>query len=431
MSDPKHPALDGAGSEPTLPAPDAGAFDGSGITLLLAVDQIVGGRYRVVRALDRGGMGQVFEVEHLALQSRHALKIYSPAGGSTPAAQFADRFVEEARLLVKVRHSHVVAVTDAGTIEIGGVSHPFYVMELLQGQSLKRRLIAGPVALDQALAIADQAARALEAVHAGGIIHRDLKPDNIFLTADDGVKVIDFGIAKVNREGAARTMAGLVIGTPAYMAPEQAAGKVVDVRADVYSLGAVLYEMLTGAPPFGQDDLMEIFHRQATQEPAAPRERNAAVSPTLNAVVLKAIARAPEARYGSMAELHAALTAACPEAGGATTTQVTAQLNAVPWKTVAVGALAVLLALVGFLVMALRKEDGRLAPKRPAVVLPSAPPSSVPAPSQPTAQPEAPKSASKGVKRRVRQVEQKKWVDPDVIPGAGAGGEPIRRRRAP
>ncbi|MBI2551962.1 serine/threonine protein kinase [Candidatus Uhrbacteria bacterium] len=435
MSNGKGPVGNGLGSDPTLPASDAGAFTGSGITPLLFVGQIVEGRYRVLTALDHGGMGQVYKVEHLTLGSHHALKIYYPASGSTPAAQFAERFVEEARLLVAIRHGNVVSVTDAGAIEIGGVRHPFYVMELLEGQSLQRLLASGAIDSDRALAIIMQAAHALEAVHARGIIHRDLKPDNIFLTDSpegDLVKVIDFGIAKVNRQGAARTQAGLIIGTPAYMAPEQAAGKIVDCRADVYSLGAVLYEMLTGEPPFGREDLLTIFHRQATQQPRPPHEVRAAVSEDVSSVALKAIARQPEERYASVEEFRAALSAFTQ--GGAVARAVTAT-DPYGWKgrkglaLLAGFALVFVFAVLLFIVLL---QSSPSVPLVQPILPPSPPVTTVPvaaaAPSSPppAATPEPVKTekpAFKPVKRqRARQAASRQSAGQRVPAPPPAGG---------
>ena len=221
-----------------MPAPEA------------LVGSVVDGRYRIERVLGTGGMGAVYEAEHVEIGKKVALKVLHPQ--FSRQADLVARFRREARAASKVGHPNIVDVTDSGTTPDGDV---YFVMERLDGLDLGEVLRhERRVAPDRVVAIGTQVCRALSAAHAAGIIHRDLKPENIFLVSREGVpdfvKVLDFGIAKQdmgNQNSPRRlTTPGIAMGTPEYMAPEQAAGKAIDGRVDIYSVGAILYEMLTG-----------------------------------------------------------------------------------------------------------------------------------------------------------------------------------------
>jgi serine/threonine protein kinase len=272
------------------------------------VGEVVDGRYKVERLLGTGGMGAVYEAEHIEIGKKVALKVLHPQ--FSRQADLVARFRREARAASKVGHPNIVDVTDSGTTENGDA---FFVMERLDGTDLadvlrhERRL-----AVERTVAIGTQVCRALHAAHQAGIIHRDLKPENIFLVARDSqpdfVKVLDFGIAKSENPVAAAprrlTTPGIAMGTPEYMAPEQAAGKSVDGRVDVYSVGAILYEMLVGEPPHAGNSVMDILAKKATQEPAPIRPRNKSVSEQLERVILAALEREPEKRPQTMAALE-------------------------------------------------------------------------------------------------------------------------------
>src|SRR5712671_2466233 len=227
------------------------------------------GPYEILSALGAGGMGEVYRAHDTKLNRDVALKILPDAFASDPDR--LARFTREAQTLAALNHPHIAHIH--GLEDAGGVRA--LVMELVEGEDLAERIGRGPIPLDEALPIARQIAEALEAAHEQGIIHRDLKPANIKVRADGGVKVLDFGLAKAMdplssssaaaalansptiTSPAVMTAAGIILGTAAYMSPEQARGKVVDKRTDLWAFGCVLYEMLTGMRPFGGDDVTD------------------------------------------------------------------------------------------------------------------------------------------------------------------------------
>jgi serine/threonine protein kinase len=244
-----------------------------------------------------------------------------PVYGRMP--DLVERFRREARAASKIGHPHIVDVTDSGTTEDGSV---YFVMEYLEGVELASVIDReGALDIARALRITTQICRALAAAHAVGIIHRDLKPENVFLTVREGaadfVKVLDFGIAKSSEAEEARgkrlTHPGMAMGTPEYMSPEQAAGRTADERCDVYAVGAILYEMLTGAPPYDGDNFMEILTKKATVDPAAPRLLRPEIPPTVEELVTSAMARDPDDRPPSMEAFEYELTKALSGRGAA------------------------------------------------------------------------------------------------------------------
>ncbi|MEO6955057.1 MAG: serine/threonine-protein kinase, partial [Polyangia bacterium] len=277
----------------------------------LAPDELVGeiidGRYRIERLLGTGGMGAVYEAEHIGIGKKVALKVLHPQ--FSRQADLVQRFRREALAASKVGHPNIVDVTDSGTTDHGDA---YFVMERLDGTDLadvlrhERRL-----AIDRTIAVGAQICRALQAAHQAGIIHRDLKPENIFLVSRDGqpdfVKVLDFGIAKsedVAQVSRRLTTPGIAMGTPEYMAPEQAAGKPVDGRVDIYSVGAILYEMLAGEPPHSGTSVMDILAKKATQPPEPLHDRNPSVPEALEHLIMSALERDPAARPQTMSQLE-------------------------------------------------------------------------------------------------------------------------------
>jgi len=268
----------------------------------------VDGRYRVVELIGEGGMGKVYLAEHVEIGKRVALKVLHPSYSRMP--DLVERFRREARAASKIGHPNIVDVTDSGTTGDGSV---YFVMEYLEGVELGS-VIEREGALDvhRALKIAGQICRALQAAHTVGIIHRDLKPENIFLIARDGaadvVKVLDFGIAKTTEAEAARerrlTSPGMAMGTPEYMAPEQAAGRPADARTDVYALGAIMFEMVTGVPPYQGDNFMEILTKKATTDPVPPVTIRSDLPAQVSELVMAAMARQPEHRPQTMESLE-------------------------------------------------------------------------------------------------------------------------------
>jgi serine/threonine-protein kinase len=254
------------------------------------------GEYRIEAPLARGGMGMVFAAVHPVIGKRAAIKILSRELCSDPAT--VARFVDEARVVNQIGHPNIVDVFAFGAMPDG---RQYLVMELLQGETLGARLARQPLALVETCAILKQLARALAAAHEHGVIHRDLKPDNVFLVALRGeapvVKLLDFGIAKLSYADhrVARTAAGAVVGTPQYIAPEQARGHRVDTSADVYAFGGMLFELLTGRPPFLADNASEMIAKHL-MEPAPRPSDLAPVAPELDALVVAMLDKDPLAR---------------------------------------------------------------------------------------------------------------------------------------
>jgi len=277
------------------------------------------GSYRLLELLGEGGMGRVYLAEHTRLGRRVALKMLRPEVAAHPQA--VRRFFAEARAVNRLVHENVVEITDF--FEGEGPDEPrFYIMELLQGQSLRQLLEReGAQRQERVLGIGRQLASALAAVHEAGIVHRDLKPENVFLVERGGrpdfVKLLDFGIARHLQpdDGDPRTALGAVLGTPEYMAPEQAAGEAgVDGRADVYALGIILYELLTGAQPIRGASFTETMARQVTFVPPPPGAVLApgAVAPELEALIVACLEKEPGRRPQSMREVEARLAALAP-----------------------------------------------------------------------------------------------------------------------
>jgi serine/threonine-protein kinase len=282
------------------------------------LESTLGKRFRLIRRLGAGGMGTVFLAEQIAVGSRPvALKILLRKLIDDP--EFLLRFQNEAASTGRIHHANVVTIYESGQADDGS---PYIAMEYLDGESLRQALTRrGSFPVAECVDILQQAARGLNAAHKLGIIHRDLKPDNIFLTrADDDVgaihespppanvlvKIVDFGIAKL-RESATHTLTGTVLGTPAYMSFEQASGmrsEELDARSDVYSLGIVAYEMLTGRVPFHSDTPLGYVRKHLSEEPPPFRavKPGLAASPNLEQVVMKALAKDRETRYGSVLE---------------------------------------------------------------------------------------------------------------------------------
>jgi serine/threonine protein kinase len=303
------------------------------------VGKTVDGRYLVMELIGEGGMGKVYLAEHVEIGKRVALKVLHPSYSRMP--DLVERFRREARAASKIGHPNIVDVTDSGTTGDGSV---YFVMEYLEGVELGSIIEReGAIDIARALKISSQICRALAAAHAQGIVHRDLKPENVFLITRGGeadvVKVLDFGIAKTTEAEAARerrlTSPGMAMGTPEYMAPEQAAGRPADARCDVYALGAIMYEMSTGQPPYSGDNFMEILTKKATQDPPPPSTVRLDLPPQVSDLVMAAMARNPDNRPQTMETLEYELNkclsgrgvAVAQILGMTTDANVVAQLN--------------------------------------------------------------------------------------------------------
>jgi serine/threonine protein kinase len=285
---------------PLLDLPTRTEVPGAGsseLTDFLAPPQAAGeigrlGPYRVLKVLGAGGMGVVFLAEEVVLQRLVALKAMLPALAASAVNR--DRFRREARAIAAITHDHIVTIFAVG--EDRGV--PFLAMPYLQGEPLDARLRRGaPLPVPEVCRIGREVADGLSAIHARGLIHRDIKPANIWLEAPaQRVKILDFGLARPARGEEQLTQAGAIVGSPAFMAPEQAGRGSVDARCDLFSLGVVLYLISTGAFPFQGDDAVALLLAVATHEPAAPARLNPAVPAALSDLILRMLAKAPDDR---------------------------------------------------------------------------------------------------------------------------------------
>ncbi len=312
-----------------------------------APDVAVPPRYRIESSLGQGGAAVVYRARDTQLDRPVALKVMRRSGN----ASLKTRFEREARVVAGLTHPNVVGIYDVG--EAG--DRPFLVMELVEGRSLAE-LIAQKAPLAQLLTLLEQAALGVAAAHAKGIVHRDLKPGNILVTSKGEAKVADFGLAYVAGGDARITGEGTTLGTPLYMAPEQAAGESdrVTPRTDVYALGAILYEMVAGRAPHEADTVAELFASILTADVVPPSRRNAAVSPPLDALCLRALSRDPKQRPADAGEFAAELVLA--RNGGS-------RVRA-PWRSILAGGAVV---LVGIAAYAVTRPGPAAPPAEPPV----------------------------------------------------------------
>ncbi|MCB1901080.1 serine/threonine-protein kinase [Cognatazoarcus halotolerans] len=262
------------------------------------------GRYRLVAELGRGAMGTVYRAEDPLLERKIALKVLATEYRTATQAAFQTRFFREARAAGRLNHPNIVTIHDVGESE----GTPYIAMEFLSGLNLKETLEEGAVLpIRRLLEIAMLVARGLDYAHQHGVIHRDIKPANIMLLRNGTVKIMDFGIAHAPDTGA--TLSDALLGSPRYMSPEQIANRGVDARTDIFSLGVTLYEALTGKDPFDADNIPAVMQLILQSEPPPPSSLNPDVPPALDALVLRAIAKAPEARFASAREMAGELAA--------------------------------------------------------------------------------------------------------------------------
>ncbi len=308
-TEPLGPATGGPPSAPPTPGP----------LQATATDSLLGamvGSFRVQRLLGRGGMGAVYLAEHPVIGSRVAIKFLHESLATNP--ELVGRFYDEARAVNLIGHENIVAIYDLALLP---PSRYYIVMEYLEGTTLAALLRRGPVAQEVAIDVLWQLTEALQAAHERGVIHRDLKPENVFLVrrhdTEHFVKLVDFGIAKLGDRVGSHTAAGMIVGTPEYMAPEQCDNRPVDPRTDVYALGVMGYEVSTGRLPFSGKGIAQVLLAQIRQRPAPPRELRPDLHPAFERAILKALEKQPEDRYADMRAMGEALRAAAGEISGA------------------------------------------------------------------------------------------------------------------
>ena len=266
------------------------------------------GQYEVQEFVGQGAMGRVFRAYHSDLERTGAVKVMQ---AMTPDPDTVARFRHEAQAIAKLRHPNIVDVYDYGQFQ----GTPYMIVEYVPGGSLAGKMESGGIDRRSALRYLRGIAAGLDYAHSRGVVHRDVKPANVLLTAEDTPVLADFGLAKLMQGSSLKSMTGVTTGTPAYMAPEQVTGGRVGPAADRYSLATIAYEMLTGVIPFEGEGLMEILYAQVHRDPPPPSSRDSSLGPGVDAVILRGLAKAPEARWESAGAFVEALDGAlAPEA---------------------------------------------------------------------------------------------------------------------
>jgi serine/threonine protein kinase len=273
------------------------------------VGAVIEKKYRVDALIGWGGMGAVYRAENLRIKKQVALKVLYSLG---PDSENERRFLREARIAGSIGHPNIVEVFDLGHLDDG---KPFQVMELLEGQTLAERIRAeGAIAEDEALTIGMQVLSALAAAHDKAIVHRDLKPENVFLVEREGrlvAKLLDFGVSKALHEHSlAITMTGAVVGTPYYLSPEQARGERIDHKVDLWAMGVLLYETLTGVLPFNAKGYEELLTKIIRGRPTPPSKFQPRITPAVEAVILRALSNDPARRFESALDMKDQLSTA-------------------------------------------------------------------------------------------------------------------------
>ena len=265
----------------------------------------LGDRYDLGQIVGRGGMAEVYEGTDTRLNRRVAVKVLR--GDLARDPMFLERFRREAQSAAGLNHPNIVAIYDTGEDDINGVTVPYIVMEFVDGVTLRQMLTSGPrIMPERGLEIIAGTLAALDYAHRHGIIHRDIKPANIMINSHGDAKVMDFGIARAVSDAAtSMTATSAVMGTAQYLSPEQARGEVVDARSDIYSAGCVIYELLTGTPPFNGETPVSIAYQHVNEPAKAPSDFDPTIPAALDSIVLHALAKHPSQRYQTAAEFRA------------------------------------------------------------------------------------------------------------------------------
>ncbi|MFB8118568.1 protein kinase [Streptomyces sp. NPDC055962] len=269
---------------------------------------VAGGRYQLRDLLGEGGMASVYLAYDSALDRQVAIKTLHTELGREQS--FRERFRREAQAVAKLQHTNIVSVFDTGEDELGGALMPYIVMEYVEGQPLGSVLQSdiqqyGAMPAEKALKVTADVLAALETSHEMGLVHRDIKPGNVMMTRRGVVKVMDFGIARAMQSGVtSMTQTGMVVGTPQYLSPEQALGRGVDARSDLYSVGIMLFQLLTGRIPFDADSPLAIAYAHVQEEPVAPSSINRSITPAMDALVARALKKNPNERFPSAAAMQ-------------------------------------------------------------------------------------------------------------------------------
>jgi serine/threonine-protein kinase len=272
----------------------------------LVKNHVIANNFRITDKIGRGGMGTVYRGVQLSLDREVAIKVL--ADDATQDTTMVKRFEQEARAIARLNHARIVQVFEILT-NVNG--RHFMVMELLEGRTVEeyRLALGGTLPASEACRIGIQVAEALECAHAAGIVHRDIKPENVMVLRTGDVKVMDFGIARLLRDAEVKTQAGRALGTPLYMSPEQIMAKEIDGRADLYSLGAMLYALVAGAPPFQNTNPIMVARMQLTEAAEPVGRRAPKLSTEFAAIIDKAMCKKPEERFQSATEMKRALEA--------------------------------------------------------------------------------------------------------------------------
>ena len=259
------------------------------------------GDYEIISILGAGGMGKVYKVRNVISERVEAMKILLP--DLTSNQSLADRFLREIRLLATLHHPNIAALRTALTYE----NQLVMIIEYVEGETIANRIARAPLSTAEVIDYSDQCLTALSYAHKQNIIHRDIKPANMMLTPDGVVKLMDFGIARSNKDVGSLTSTGTTLGSLNYMPPEQVRGEVADARSDIYSFGASLYEMLTGKLPFDTDSQYALMTAQLNTDPPPPITLRSDLPPALNQIIMMCMAKDPDKRFQSADALRAAL----------------------------------------------------------------------------------------------------------------------------